>query len=101
MHANACVTTSLPRAGLLRADMAGRGRGANPLAHVLQALDEPLDLLTYKNWNVMVPGGCAAACSGRGPQNLCAARSASRLALALDPSTLLLCTLQVLQRASS
>lgn len=37
--------------------MAGRGRGANPLAHVLQALGEELDLLTYKNWNVLLPEG--------------------------------------------
>ncbi len=37
--------------------MAGRGRGANPLAHVLQALGEDLDLLTYKNWNVLLPEG--------------------------------------------
>lgn len=39
------------------ADMAGRGREANPLAHVLQALGEELDLLTYKNWNVLLPEG--------------------------------------------
>ena len=39
------------------ADMGGRGRGANPLAHVLQALGEPLDLLKYKNWNVLTPEG--------------------------------------------
>lgn len=37
--------------------MGGRGRGANPLAHVLQALDEPLDLLRYKTWNVVLPEG--------------------------------------------
>lgn len=37
--------------------MAGRGRGANPLAHVLQALDEPLDLLPYRTWNVVLPEG--------------------------------------------
>ncbi|KAL4428146.1 hypothetical protein ABPG75_002235 [Micractinium tetrahymenae] len=41
----------------LYSDMAGRGRGANPLAHVLQALGEPLDLLRYKNWNVVLPEG--------------------------------------------
>lgn len=37
--------------------MAGRGRGANPLAHVLQALGEPLELLRYKTWNVVTPEG--------------------------------------------
>ncbi|EFN55141.1 hypothetical protein CHLNCDRAFT_35537 [Chlorella variabilis] len=41
----------------LYSDMAGRGRGANPLAHVLQALDEPLDLLPYRTWNVVLPEG--------------------------------------------
>lgn len=41
----------------LYSDMAGRGRGANPLAHVLQALGEPLDLLQYKHWNVVLPEG--------------------------------------------
>jgi hypothetical protein len=34
-----------------------RGRGANPIAHVLQAIDEPLDLLQYNRWNVLVPEG--------------------------------------------
>lgn len=38
-------------------DMAGRGPGANPLAHVFQALDEPLELLEYKTWNVVLPEG--------------------------------------------
>ena len=41
----------------LAADMSGRGREANPLAHVLQALGEPLDLLKYKTWNVLLPEG--------------------------------------------
>ncbi len=35
----------------------GRGRGANPLAHVLQAIDEPLDLMEYNSWNVVLPEG--------------------------------------------
>ena len=35
----------------------GRGRGANPLAHVLQAVGEPLDLLEYNSWNVILPEG--------------------------------------------
>lgn len=37
--------------------MAGTGREANPLAHVLQAIDEPLDLIRYTQWNVLVPEG--------------------------------------------
>lgn len=37
--------------------MASRGRAANPLAHVLQALGEPLELIRYKTWNVIVPEG--------------------------------------------
>jgi hypothetical protein len=34
-----------------------RGRGANPIAHVLQAIDEPLDLIEYNRWNVIIPEG--------------------------------------------
>ena len=30
---------------------------ANPLAHVLQAIDEPLELVKYDTWNVIVPEG--------------------------------------------
>lgn len=37
--------------------MAGRGRAANPLAHVLQAIGEDLDLINYNSWNVLVPEG--------------------------------------------
>jgi hypothetical protein len=36
---------------------AGRGRDANPLAHVLQAIDEPLECKQYNTWNVIVPEG--------------------------------------------
>ncbi|EIE19833.1 FAD/NAD(P)-binding domain-containing protein [Coccomyxa subellipsoidea C-169] len=41
----------------LYSGMAARGRAANPIAHVLQAIDEPLDLLTYNKWNVLLPEG--------------------------------------------
>lgn len=34
-----------------------RGPGANPIAHVLQAIDEPLDLIEYNRWNVILPEG--------------------------------------------
>ena len=34
-----------------------RGRGANPIAHVLQAIQEPLDLIEYNRWNVILPEG--------------------------------------------
>jgi hypothetical protein len=37
--------------------MAGGGKEANPLGHVLQAIGEPLDLIYYDKWNVMVPEG--------------------------------------------
>ena len=37
--------------------MVGRGRGANPLAHVLQGVGEDLELLRYRNWNVILPEG--------------------------------------------
>jgi hypothetical protein len=36
---------------------AGRGRDANPLAHVLQAIGEPLECKQYNTWNVVVPEG--------------------------------------------
>eukprot|EP00775_Hariotina_reticulata_P008994 gene8994-9167_t len=35
----------------------GRGRDANPLAHVLQAIGEPLECMQYNTWNVIVPEG--------------------------------------------
>ncbi|BDA51137.1 Prolycopene isomerase, chloroplastic [Coccomyxa sp. Obi] len=41
----------------LYSGMAARGRAANPIAHVLQAIGEPLDLLTYNKWNVLLPEG--------------------------------------------
>lgn len=34
-----------------------RGPGANPIAHVLQAINEPLDLIEYNRWNVILPEG--------------------------------------------
>ena len=34
-----------------------RGRGANPIAHVLQALGEDLELLEYDQWQVLLPEG--------------------------------------------
>jgi hypothetical protein len=37
--------------------MGGRGPSANPLAHVLQALGEELDLITYDTWHVLLPEG--------------------------------------------
>ena len=40
-----------------RVHRAARGRGANPIAHVLQAIDEPLDLIEYNRWNVIIPEG--------------------------------------------
>lgn len=33
------------------------GRAANPLAHILTAIDEPLDLIQYNTWNIIVPEG--------------------------------------------
>ena len=34
-----------------------RGRGANPIAHVLQALGEDLELVEYDNWQILLPEG--------------------------------------------
>jgi NADPH-dependent 2,4-dienoyl-CoA reductase/sulfur reductase-like enzyme len=39
----------------LYAGMAARGAGANPLAHVLQAIEEPLELVEYDEWQVFCP----------------------------------------------
>jgi hypothetical protein len=33
------------------------GVAANPLAHVFQAVGEPLPLIEYDEWNVLVPEG--------------------------------------------
>lgn len=33
------------------------GRAANPLSHILTAIDEPLDLIQYNTWNILVPEG--------------------------------------------
>ncbi|KAI8463200.1 MAG: hypothetical protein J3K34DRAFT_527188 [Monoraphidium minutum] len=41
----------------LYSGMDARGPAANPLAHVLQAIDEELDLVKYDTWNVVVPEG--------------------------------------------
>lgn len=41
----------------LYSGMNGRGRDANPLAHVLQAIGEPLECKQYNTWNVVVPEG--------------------------------------------
>jgi phytoene dehydrogenase-like protein len=41
----------------LYSGMSSTGRSANPLAHVLQAIGEPLDLLEYNCWNVIIPEG--------------------------------------------
>lgn len=41
----------------LYSGMASRGKAANPLAHVLQAIGEELELLEYENWNVFLPEG--------------------------------------------
>lgn len=39
----------------LYSGMESRGISANPLSLVLQAIDEPLDLLKYDVWNVLLP----------------------------------------------
>lgn len=47
--------------------MASRGTSANPLSLVLQAIDEPLDLLEYNTWNVITPETPNGYPSGVGP----------------------------------
>lgn len=41
----------------LYSGMRSRGKSANPLAHVLQAIGEDLELLEYDNWNIFLPEG--------------------------------------------
>ncbi|WIA14506.1 hypothetical protein OEZ85_003026 [Tetradesmus obliquus] len=41
----------------LYSGMNARGKDANPLAHVLQAIGEPLECVQYNTWNVLVPEG--------------------------------------------
>ena len=41
----------------MRGCLVRRGQGANPIAHVLQAIGEPLDLIEYNRWNVILPEG--------------------------------------------
>ena len=58
-----CSVLFLLLAGSLVRDASGspvmlpRLQDANPLAHVLQAIDEPLELVKYDTWNVIVPEG--------------------------------------------
>ena len=51
------LTGSLLCVLVMRDGLDCRGRGANPIAHVLQAIDEPLDLIEYNRWNVVLPEG--------------------------------------------
>jgi hypothetical protein len=37
--------------------MGSRGKEGNPLAHVLQAIGEELELVQYNTWNVILPEG--------------------------------------------
>lgn len=41
----------------LYSGMASSGKDGNPLAHVLQMVGEPLELLEYDSWNVLLPEG--------------------------------------------
>lgn len=41
----------------LYSGMDDRGVAANPLSHVFQAIDEPLPLIKYNKWNVILPEG--------------------------------------------
>ncbi|CAD7702081.1 unnamed protein product [Ostreobium quekettii] len=50
----------------LYSGMSSRGKGANPLAHVFQAIDEELELLTYNAWNIFFPEGHWLAQVGAG-----------------------------------
>lgn len=45
----------------------GRGRSANPMAHVLQMIGEDLDLIQYNQWNVLLPEGTFLTQAGTAP----------------------------------
>jgi phytoene dehydrogenase-like protein len=51
----------------LYSGMAGRGPAANPLALVFQAINEPLKLLQYNEWNVLLPEVPQGYAAGVGP----------------------------------
>ncbi|KAH7623714.1 hypothetical protein Ndes2526B_g00945 [Nannochloris sp. 'desiccata'] len=51
----------------LYSGMAGRGPAANPLALVFQAINEPLELLQYNEWNVLLPEVPSGYAAGVGP----------------------------------
>ena len=41
----------------IRLACAFRGRGANPIAHVMQAIGEKMDLIEYDKWQIFLPEG--------------------------------------------
>ena len=51
----------------LYSGMAGRGPAANPLSLVFQAINEPLELLQYNEWNVLLPEVPDGYAAGVGP----------------------------------
>lgn len=59
----------------LYSGMAARGRAANPLSHVLQAIGEPLDLIEYNCWNLVLASVCCV------PLHCGAAELAGRLCM--------------------
>ena len=50
-----CITDSVKTN--IRSLVPCAGVAANPLAHVFQAVEEPLPLIEYDKWNVIVPEG--------------------------------------------
>ncbi len=43
----------------------GRWPSANPLAQILRALDQPLEVVSYRDWDVLCPEGHCASVWGR------------------------------------
>lgn len=58
--------------------MESRGPAANPLALVLQAIGEPLELLKYNEWNVFVPELPNGYAAGVGPAGFDALLTAAK-----------------------
>ena len=68
-------------------------KGANPLALCLQAIDEPLELLKYNEWNVIVPELPQGFPAGVGPQGF------DELLLAASPGPSVIPQFRALQAA--
>lgn len=85
----------------LYSGMASTGPAANPLALVLQAIEEPLDLIPYNAWNVVVPEVPGGMCAGVGTSGFDDLVLAARGPRALEEWRTLQSFVQPLTRAAT